>query len=110
MREVFEKLDSKLRLSMHSVTTRRDGFGHAIPIRGEVSSDPFRRLVDYMGEGGMMNGFRDHLSARCEPLVRISQVHFTRLDAVVDVKGDRVRLTEPPENLIFLDRVFCKKS
>ena len=70
----------------------------------------FRRLVDYMGDGGMMDGFRAHLQARCEPLVRVSQVHFTRLDAVVDVKGDRVRLTESPENLIFLDKVLCKKS
>ena len=70
----------------------------------------FRRLVDYMGDGGMMNGFRDHLQARCEPLVRVSQVHFTRLDAVVDVKGDRVRMIESPENLIFLDKVLCKKS
>lgn len=70
----------------------------------------FRRLVDYMGDGGMMDGFRDHLKARCEPLVRASQVHFTRLDAVVDVKGDRVRLIESPENLIFLDKVLCKKS
>ncbi len=62
----------------------------------------FRRLVE--------DGFRAHLQARCEPLVRVSQVHFTRLDAVVDVKGDRVRLTESPENLIFLDKVLCKKS
>ena len=70
----------------------------------------FRRLVDYMGDGGMMDGFRAHLQARCEPLVRVSQVHFTRLDAVVDVKGDRVRLIESPENLIFLDKVLCKQS
>jgi endonuclease YncB( thermonuclease family) len=70
----------------------------------------FRRLVDYMGDGGMMYGFRAHLQARCEPLVRVSQVHFTRLDAVVDVKGDRVRLIESPENLIFLDKVLCKKN
>jgi len=70
----------------------------------------FRRLVDYLGEGGEMNGFRDYLFARCEPLVRVQQVHSTRLDAVVDVKGDRVRLTESPENLIFLDKVLCKKS
>ncbi|MBK7386919.1 MAG: nuclease [Methanothrix sp.] len=90
--------------------------GFSVPCMDPLTEDVvilpklFRRLVDYMGEGGMMNGFRDHLSARCEPLVRISQVHFTRLDAVVDVKGDRVRLTEPPENLIFLDKVFCKKS
>jgi hypothetical protein len=63
-----------------------------------------------MGDGGMMNGFRDHLMARCEPLVRVQQVHFTRLDAVVEVKGDKVRMTESPENLIFLDKVLCKKS
>ena len=44
------------------------------------------------------------------PVVRIEQVHFTRLDAIVQVKGDKVRMAESPENLIFLDKVMCKKS
>jgi hypothetical protein len=70
----------------------------------------FRRIVDYMGAGGRIDGFKEHIQKRCEPLVRISQVHFTRLDAIVDVRGEKVRLVEAPENLIFMDKVLCKKS
>jgi hypothetical protein len=70
----------------------------------------FRRIVDYMGAGGRIDGFKEHLQKGCEPLVRISQVHFTRLDAIVDVRGVKVRLAESPENLIFMDKVLCKKS
>ena len=43
----------------------------------------------------------------CEPLVKVAQVHFTRFDSIVEVKGDRVKLTESPENLIFLDKALC---
>ena len=70
----------------------------------------FRRIVDYMGEGGKIDGFKEHLQKGCEPLVRIQQVHFTRLDAIVDMRGEKVRLAEAPENLIFMDKVLCKKS
>jgi hypothetical protein len=70
----------------------------------------FRRIIDYMGEGGKIDGFKEHLQRDCEPLVRISEVHFTRLDALVEMKSEKVRLSEPPENLIFMDRVLCKKS
>jgi endonuclease YncB( thermonuclease family) len=96
----------------YDLTTKGFSVPDLKPITEETVILPklFRRLVDYMGDGGMMNGFRDHLLARCEPLVRVQQVHFTRLDAVVEVKGDKVRMTESPENLIFLDKVLCKKS
>ncbi|OPY54741.1 MAG: hypothetical protein A4E49_00750 [Methanosaeta sp. PtaU1.Bin112] len=70
----------------------------------------FRRIVNYMGEGGRIEGFKEHLQKSCEPLVRIPQVHFTRFDAIVETRGEKVRLAEAPENLIFMDRVLCKKS
>ncbi|MDD4094381.1 MAG: hypothetical protein PHF94_07175 [Methanothrix sp.] len=70
----------------------------------------FRRIISYMGEGGKIDGFKEQLQKGCEPLVRISEVHFTRLDAIVEMKGEKVRLSEPPENLIFMDKVLCKKS
>ena len=70
----------------------------------------FRRIIDYMGEGGSIAGFKEHLQNRCEPLVRIEQVHFTRLDAIVEMKCEKMRLAEAPENLIFMDKVLCKKS
>ena len=70
----------------------------------------FRRIVNYMGDGGRIDGFKEHLQKGCEPLVKIEPVHFTRFDAIVDVRGEKVRLAESPENLIFMDRVLCKKS
>lgn len=90
--------------------------GFSVPNLGTITNEVailpklFRRIVDYMGEGGNIDGFKDHLTKGCEPLVRVAQVHFTRLDSIVEVKGDRVMLTESPENLIFLDKVLCKKS
>lgn len=79
-------------------------------ITNEVAILPklFRRIVDYMGEGGNIDGFIDHLRNGCEPLVKVAQVQFTRFDSIVEMKGDRVMLTESPENLIFLDKVLCK--
>jgi hypothetical protein len=70
----------------------------------------FRRIVNYMGEGGKIEGFKEHLQKSCEPLVRIHQVHFTRFDAIVETRGEKVRLADAPENLIFMDKVLCKKS
>lgn len=78
----------------------------------EVSILPklFRRIMDYMGAGGKIDGFKDHLMKNCDPLVRIREAHFTRLDAIVEVNGNTVKMTEPPENLIFVDKVLCKKG
>ena len=93
-------------------TTRGFSVSSLTAITKEVAILPklFRRIVDYMGEGGKIDGFKEHLQKGCEPLVRIQQVHFTRLDAIVDVRGEKVRLAELPENLIFMDKVLCKKS
>jgi hypothetical protein len=69
----------------------------------------FRRIVGHTSKGGRIKGFKKFLAANCEPLVKIPLVHFTRLDAVVEVNGDHVRLAEAPEDLIFLDKVLCKE-
>jgi hypothetical protein len=70
----------------------------------------FRRIVEYMGNGGKIDDFKSHLLNGCEPLVKIPEVNFTRLDTIVEVNDNRLRLTAAPESLIFLDRVLCKKS
>ncbi len=69
----------------------------------------FRRVVEHTSSGRDAGGFKDFLASSCEPLVKTPQVHFTRLDAVVETNGDLVRLTEGPEDLIFLDKVLCKE-
>ena len=61
----------------------------------------FRRLAEYLQAGGSVAGFIEFLEARKEKIIVISTVHPTHFDTVVEVEGNTVRLTEPPENLIF---------
>ena len=61
----------------------------------------FRRLAEYLEAGGPIAGFEQFLEAKADEMIIISTVHATHLDTVVRVEGDRVRMTEPPENLIF---------
>ena len=72
----------------------------------------FRRIVEHASIGEDAGEFKEFLAANCEPVVRIPQVHFTRLETVVEIDEDNdlIRLTEAPEDLIFLDKVLCKKS
>lgn len=61
----------------------------------------FRRLAEYMEAGGPIAGFREFLEMKADGVTIISSTHFTHLDTLVRVDGDEVRMTEPPENLIF---------
>jgi hypothetical protein len=61
----------------------------------------FRRLAEYLENGGTVAGFKEFLAAQAEGITIISTTHFTHFDTVVTVEGNVVRLTEPPENLIF---------
>lgn len=62
----------------------------------------FRRLAEYLRGGGTVHGFLPWLETRQEGVLVISpQVHPTHFDTVIDVTGSVVRMTEPPENLIF---------
>ncbi|MDD1759152.1 MAG: thermonuclease family protein [Methanothrix sp.] len=70
----------------------------------------FRRIIEYMGNGGKIDEFMDHLLKGCEPLVKIPEVNFSRFDSIVEIKEDRLRLTVAPERLIFLDKVLCQQS
>lgn len=61
----------------------------------------FRRLAEYMEAGGGVGGFREFLEMKEDGVTIISSAHFTHLDTLVRVDGNVVRMTEPPENLIF---------
>ena len=61
----------------------------------------FRRLAEYLEGGGSVAGFKEFLDAKDEEIIVISTVHPTHFDTVVEVDGNTVRMTEPPENLIF---------
>lgn len=62
----------------------------------------FRCLVEYLQGGGSVTGFKEFLEARAEDILIISEAHFTHFDTVVEVEGNTVPMTEPPENLIFM--------
>lgn len=66
----------------------------------------FRRLVDYLALGGgdpSLDGFTGFLATRGDRLVVVSEAHVTGLDTVTSVTGQTVRLTHPPEDLVFIE-------
>jgi hypothetical protein len=77
-----------------------DGLG-SITDEHVVLPKLFRRLAEYLEAGGPVAGFEEFLEAKDEEVIIISTVHPTHFDTVVEVEGNTVRMTEPPENLIF---------
>lgn len=66
----------------------------------------FRRLVDYLALGAgnvSLDRFTSFLAARNDRLFVISEAHATGLDTITAVAGQKLRLTHPPEDLIFLE-------
>lgn len=120
---LFSDLRTELTTAANRARSDKKGFwpfdktnsGFAVPDLKPLQEDVvilpklFRRIVDFMGDGGPINGFKDYLERKCEPLIKISQVHFTRFDNVVEVNGNKVKLMEAPDNLIFVDPILCKE-
>ncbi|GAA4617368.1 nuclease [Actinoallomurus liliacearum] len=66
----------------------------------------FRRLVDYIALGAgstALDGFTNFLASRGDRLIVIPDTHVTGFDTVVEVTGQTVRLTHPPEELVFIE-------
>jgi endonuclease YncB( thermonuclease family) len=61
----------------------------------------FRRLSEYLEVGGTIAGFKEFLEMKEDGVTIISTAHFTHLDNLVEVHGNVVSMTEPPENLVF---------
>jgi endonuclease YncB( thermonuclease family) len=61
----------------------------------------FRRIVDYIGNGGSIAGFKEFLKSMPEPVIDLRSCHFTNLDTYVHVKSNSVRLEVEPEKLVF---------
>ncbi|MBD0741823.1 nuclease [Streptomyces sp. CBMA152] len=67
----------------------------------------FRRLADYLVLGAgdpSLAGFRAFLDQRADRVLIVSKGQFTTLSTVVEVTDQTVRMTEPPENLVFDER------
>jgi hypothetical protein len=66
----------------------------------------FRRLVDYLALGAgdaSLDGFDAFLAARDDRLFILSDQHATGFDNVTEVDNQTIRLTHPPEDLVFLE-------
>lgn len=66
----------------------------------------FRRLVDYLSinDGAIdLGGFAAYLAARDDRLFVLSTGQATGFDSVVEVAGQNVRMTKPPEDLVFIE-------
>ena len=64
----------------------------------------FRRIINFMGDGGSIDGFKDYLAANPDPVMELKTGHFTNLDTFVEVIGNKVRLTVEPEHLVFIEK------
>jgi len=61
----------------------------------------FRRLTAHIGAGGTASNFKNYLANAEDRLMVLPSGHFTNLNALVQVSGNVVSLTEYPENLVF---------
>jgi hypothetical protein len=67
----------------------------------------FRRLAAYLALSApdtSLDRLRSYLERREDRLFILSTGHWTGFDTVVSVKGQTVRLTQPPEDLVFEER------
>jgi hypothetical protein len=62
----------------------------------------FRRLVEFLRGGGTLDRFKVFLEAKAEEIVILSTGHFTHFDTIIEVHNDTVRMTELPENVMFV--------
>ncbi len=66
----------------------------------------FRRLVDYLSINSgdvSLAGLPAYLATRDDRLVVASTGQFTGFDNVLDIDGQTVRSTRPPEDLVFIE-------
>jgi endonuclease YncB( thermonuclease family) len=81
--------------------------GFAVPDIAALENDHvilpklFRRLAEHLEGGGSVTNFLEYLQVLNEDITIVSTTHFTHFDTVIEVIGNTVRMTEPPENLIF---------
>lgn len=64
----------------------------------------FRRIINFMGDGGSIDSFKNYLETYPEPVVELGTGRFTNLDTFVEVTNKEVRLTAKPENLVFVEK------
>ena len=71
-----------------------------------ILPDLFRPLLDYLALNDSeisLGGFRNYVEQRDDRMVILPSGHITGFDYVINVQGQHVELTEPPENLVFME-------
>ncbi len=82
--------------------------GFDVPDRDAIINDHvilpklFRRLADYLQGGGSGAGFKVWLATLQEKILIISTAHATHFDTIIEETGTTIRMTEPPENVMFM--------
>lgn len=61
----------------------------------------FRRMSEYLVNVGSIKGFKQVMAKAKEPVYDLRQQNFTHLDTFIEQKGERIKLTRLPEELIF---------
>ena len=63
----------------------------------------FRRLSEYLATGlGGMDVFPDWLATDQEQVIDLDVMNTTHFDNLIEVAGNTVRMTRPPERLVFI--------
>jgi endonuclease YncB( thermonuclease family) len=68
----------------------------------------FRRMAEFMSDGGEIEGFKEFLAKRCEPVLDIPRAHFARFDNIIDTDGGVIKMKAAPEDIMFMDKIICK--
>lgn len=61
----------------------------------------FRRMSEYLVNTGSIKGFKQVMAKAKEPVYDLRQQNFTHFDTFIEQKGERIKLTRFPEELIF---------
>lgn len=61
----------------------------------------FRRMSEYMVNVGSIVGFKQLMAKAKEPVYDLREQNFTHFDTFIEQKGERIKLTRRPEELIF---------
>jgi endonuclease YncB( thermonuclease family) len=67
----------------------------------------FRRLLGYLAinDGSVaLDGFKSYLASLDDKLIILPDGHVTGFDYVVKVEGQNLKLTQQPENLVFIEK------
>ena len=59
--------------------------------------------MSYMGNGGEISGFIDYLRADPEPILLLSNNHFTYFHNAVSLQDNIVKMIMYPEDIVFIE-------